>query len=135
MDTKKESKVVPKKITKKETNVMITIKNVIKDTTTTTSVAYKKNIDSVLGLLSYALFALSINGGINLYTGEPNASWIKPTFDLFCAVSLIIAKKRVKKGDLSDFFETTQDHKPTKAIHDFFMDDGECESEDIIEIK
>jgi len=142
METKKETKKetikepIKKsiKITKEGTNVFISIKNTIKDATGATSVAYKKNIDSVLGLLSYALFALSINGGINLYNGANEASWVKPFFDLFCAITLIIAKKRVQKGSLSDFFETTQNNKPTKAIHDFFVDD-EDGSEDIIEIK
>lgn len=139
METKKETIKDPIKksikITKEGTNVFISIKNTIKDATGATSVAYKKNIDSVLGLLSYALFALSINGGINLYNGANEASWVKPFFDLFCAITLVIAKKRVQKGSLSDFFETTQDHKPTKAIHDFFVNDDEDDSEDIIEIK
>ena len=134
MEDKKVTKEDKKEI-KKGTNIVITIKNTIKDTTNATSIAYKKNIDSVLGLLSYALFALSINGGINIYNGEPNVSWMKPLFDLFCAVTLIIAKKRVKKGTLSDFFETTQDNKPTRGVHDFFVNDSDNESEDIIEIK
>ena len=120
--TKKEAK---KMFTKKETNVVFNITQVIKKATTQTAQSYKKNIDSVMGVLSYALFAACISEGIGIYSGTPDASILKALFDLFCAITLVIAKHRVKKGDLSKFFDMTSDQN-NKDLQNFFVeeDDG-----------
>lgn len=126
--TKEEVKKIFKKQENK--NVVVNITQVIKKATTQTAQSYKKNIDSVMGVLSYALFAACISEGFNIYNGAPDASILKALFDLFCAITLVIAKHRVKKGELSKFFDMTSDQN-NKEINNFFVeeDDG---SNDIV---
>jgi hypothetical protein len=115
---------------KKDPSVVVNITQIIKKATTETAHSYKKNIDSVLGVLSYALFATCIYEGVNIFNKVPDASIFKAIFDLFCAVTLIVAKHRVKKGDLSKFFDMTSD-QTNKDLHNFFVDDDN-DSKDII---
>jgi len=109
---------------KEKTNVIFNITQVIKKSTTCAASTYKKNIDSVLGILSYALFATCVNECIKIYSSMPDSSILKALFDLFCAITLIIAKKRVKKGNFGKFFETTQD-KQNDFVNNFFADENE----------
>lgn len=109
-----------------KTNIIFNITNVVKKTTTSTAQAYKKNIDSVLGLLSYALFASAIYQGTGIYNADSNASFLKLLFDLFCAITLIVAKHRVKKGDLSKFFDMT--HNEKQNFDNFFVDESEADA-------
>jgi hypothetical protein len=120
----KEAQEKIKESKKEHKNVVFNITNVIKQTTTSTAHAYKKNIDSVLGLLSYALFASAIYQGTGIYNADANASILKLLFDLFCAITLIVAKHRVKKGDLSKFFDMTHNEKSKDASIFFAEEDA-----------
>lgn len=129
IDTNEDIKTVDIKTTP-PTNIIVNITQVVKKATTETAQSYKKNIDSVLGVLSYALFATCIYEGVNIFNKVPDASILKALFDLFCAVTLVVAKHRVKKGDLSKFFDMTSDQN-NKELQSFFNVKEEEDYKDI----
>jgi predicted RNA-binding protein Jag len=108
----------------KETKRAVNITTVIIKSTKETARAYKNNIDGVLGFLAMAFFAGFANAIYALYNNDPSASWISLAFDFFCSITMLVAKHRVKKGDLIKFFDMTKTEQD-QVPKDFFTKEDE----------